>query len=103
MRLTPVTSHVTPPAEMTAREAVAPASLAQIEPIQSASHEPTRDAAMRATRLARLIGARVPGGIDFSGSAPAPRGPSIPLYRRPADANAIATQIAPPAIVDLRA
>jgi hypothetical protein len=58
---------------------------------------------MAATRLARLIGARVPGGIDFSGLRPEPKGPTIPLYRHPADANAAATRLAVPSIVDLTA
>ncbi len=57
----------------------------------------------RAARLVRLIGARVPGGIDFSGVRPEPRGPAIPLYRHPADANAAATRLAAPSMIDVTA
>lgn len=62
-----------------------------------------RTTSARAVRLSRLIGARVPGGIDFSGATPAPKGPAIPLYRHPADANAVATRLAATPMLDLKA
>jgi len=43
--------------------------------------------------MAGLIGARVPGGIDFSGSTPRPGAHTLPLYRHPADRNAAATGV----------
>jgi hypothetical protein len=49
--------------------------------------EPARDPAPAATsRLDRLVGGRVAGAVDFSGSAPtASRGDVLPLYTRAAD------------------
>lgn len=105
MRLTPVTSNtLLHSAELAQRDVPAPASLAHIAPAPIHAVEMrAQDGAMRAVRISRLIGARVPGGIDFSGAAPTPRGPAIPLYRHPADANAVATRLAAPAMLDLQA
>ena len=45
------------------------------------------------TNAERLVAARVPGGIDFTADGPTPRGPSLPLYRHPADKNAAAVSV----------
>lgn len=45
------------------------------------------------TRVQPLIAARVDGAVDFSGERPRVSGPAIPLYARPADANAAAVRI----------
>lgn len=45
------------------------------------------------SRLAGLIGAVVPGGVDFSGDAPAPSGAALAMYRNPAEKNAAATAV----------
>lgn len=49
--------------------------------------EPSRDPGpAAASRLERLVGGRVAGGVDFTGSAPtASRGDVLPLYTRAAD------------------
>lgn len=41
----------------------------------------------------KLVGATVPGRVDFSGERPAPTGGAIPMYRHPADRNAAATAV----------
>ncbi|MCA9292562.1 MAG: hypothetical protein KDA20_01975 [Phycisphaerales bacterium] len=103
MRLVPVTSHATlASADIAPRDVHAPASLAQIAPADEVKAH-AQDTTMRAVRLSRLIGARVSGGIDFSGLAPTPRGPAIPLYHHPADTNAVATRLATPGMLDLQA
>lgn len=45
--------------------------------------------------ISRLLGARVPGGVEFSGDDAMPRKGEmiIPFYRHPADRNAAATNI----------
>ena len=52
--------------------------------------EMSREDAAR-EKLARLIAARVPGGIDFSSDEPMPSESAIPMYRHPADRNVAAT------------
>jgi hypothetical protein len=49
------------------------------------------DAARR--RISLLVGAVVPGGIDFSADQPVPSA-GLPLYRHPAERNAAATGVA---------
>lgn len=56
---------------------------------------------------ARLVGATVPGGIDFSADVPQP-GPgrsaqAMAMYRHPADKNAAATGVTAGRLVDLSA
>jgi len=51
----------------------------------------------------RLVGAVVPGAIDFRGPEPKPSEPALPMYRRPADLNAAATSVQAGRVIDLRA
>ncbi|TVQ32691.1 MAG: hypothetical protein EA376_04820 [Phycisphaeraceae bacterium] len=44
--------------------------------------------------IQRLVGAVVPGGIDFTAPEPRPTEASLPMYRHPADRNAAATALA---------
>ncbi|MEM1330827.1 MAG: hypothetical protein AAGG07_09725 [Planctomycetota bacterium] len=53
-----------------------------------------------AARITRLIGAVVPGRVDFSGETPR-QDASLPLYRHPADKNTAATGVETGRIVDL--
>lgn len=50
-------------------------------------------AAQRAEAINLLVGAVVPGKIDFSGAAPAQRDEALPFYRRPGDLNEAAVAI----------
>lgn len=74
-------------------------------PVSLAPQRPAADVARTATpssfpvqtrynaSMAGLIGAQVPGGIDFSGDTPRPGAHTLPLYRHPADRNAAATGV----------
>ena len=53
-----------------------------------------------AARVTRLIGAVVPGKVDFSGDTPRQES-SLPLYRHPADKNTAATGVQVGRVVDL--
>ncbi len=43
--------------------------------------------------IRNLVGAVVPGKVDFSGATPAQADGPIPFYRRPGDANEVATAL----------
>ncbi|MBX3315225.1 MAG: hypothetical protein KF902_00015 [Phycisphaeraceae bacterium] len=89
-------------------------TIARIGPVADA-FEPTASAPTSAAapgarpitdaRLASLVAARVPGGIDFT--EPAPRAPTqsasqtVPLYRHPADRNTVATAVHAGRILDV--
>ena len=62
--------------------------------------EMSREDAAR-EKLARLIAARVPGGIDFSSDEPMPSESAIPMYRHPADRNAAATGVVAGRVIDV--
>lgn len=51
----------------------------------------------------RIVAGIVPGKVDFSGAAPAPASPAIPLYRHPADKNAAATAVNAGKTIDIQA
>lgn len=55
--------------------------------------------------VARLVAARVSGGIDFSTATPTPSAPSAALafYRHPADKNAAATALTAGRVLDAMA
>lgn len=57
------------------------------------------------SNIDRLVAAVVPGRIDFSSAEPRHdnRSESIPLYRRPEDLNAAATNIHAGRVIDLEA
>jgi hypothetical protein len=73
---------VTPPRVVPAQ---AGAALAKIEPAAEQA------APQRPRAIDQLVGAVVPGSIDFNGSVPAPRGAALPFYSRPGDRNEAAT------------
>lgn len=53
-------------------------------------------------RLARLIAATVPGGIDFSSAEPTPTASNaLPMYRHPYDRNAAATGVHAGRVIDV--
>jgi hypothetical protein len=54
----------------------------------------------RAEGIRRLVSAVVPGSVDFSGSEPAPS--ALPLYRHPADRNAVGTTLAAGRVIDVQ-
>lgn len=62
--------------------------------------EMSREDAAR-EKLARLIAARVPGGIDFTNDEPVPSAGAIPMYRHPADRNAAATGVVAGRVIDV--
>jgi hypothetical protein len=69
---------------------VAPAGSARpvkVEPIAAIRPQHPQESAKA------MIAASVPGGVSFADPAPALGGPSLPLYRHPADKNAAATAI----------
>jgi hypothetical protein len=45
------------------------------------------------TRVQGLVAAKVSGGVEFAGERPRASGPAIPMYAKPADANAAAVRI----------
>jgi hypothetical protein len=54
----------------------------------------TGPAAKLSSAAQQLVGARVPGKVDFSGDKPVPSaGGSLAMYRHPADKNAAATAV----------
>lgn len=58
-------------------------------------------AARTPERTDRLVGAVVPGGVDFASGLPVPTGPAIPMYRHPADRNAAAVAIHAGRMIDV--
>jgi hypothetical protein len=69
-----------------------------VQPIAAIRPEPTSPAAQRSAKLAKidsqLVGAVVPGSIDFTESAPRAAGPSagvLPMYANPTQRNAVET------------
>lgn len=61
-------------------------------------------ARMPSPTVSRLVGARVPGGIDFSTPAPAPAPEAaMAFYRHPADKNAAATAVSAGRVLDTTA
>lgn len=89
-------------------------TIARIGPVADA-FEPSKSAPASAAapgaapltdaRLASLVAAKVPGGIDFT--EPAPRAhtqsasQTVPLYRHPADRNTVATAVHAGRILDV--
>lgn len=55
------------------------------------AEEPGAASSREATGLERLVAGVVPGRVDFSGAAPAPKADALPFYRRPGDRNEAAT------------
>ena len=70
-----------------------------VAPAPRATDATSVDHGATRVRLDRLVGATVPGGIEFTDAetarptAPAERTASIPFYRRPAEQNAAATNL----------
>ena len=68
-----------------------------VEPVAPVSRSAATDAGARKrpSNIDRLVGAVVPGRIDFTDQGPVheSRSESIPLYRHPADLNAAATNV----------
>lgn len=83
---------VSPPAQ--------PKPAAMVQPTPRA--DPSAESAPRVSAAARLIGAVVPGRVDFSGDTPAPVGSALPMYRHPADRNAAATGIHAGRLIDVK-
>ena len=50
----------------------------------------------------RIVAGQVPGSVSFAGEQPRPAGPSLPLYRHPADKNAAATAISVGRSIDIQ-
>lgn len=73
------------------RSAQRPAAAEGVKP--AAGAEPVRqpERAGLSPALSRLVGAVVPGRVDFSEDLPRPASDPIPFYRHPADRNAAAT------------
>ncbi|CAG0968997.1 hypothetical protein PHYC_01138 [Phycisphaerales bacterium] len=59
--------------------------------VELTAHSP-QAGAMR-ERVSGLVGAKVPGGVDFLASGSAPSSGALPMYRHPADKNAAATGV----------
>jgi hypothetical protein len=70
---------------------------APVEPVAPVSRNDASGASVRKrpSNIDRLVGAVVPGRIDFTDEGPRheSRSEAIPLYRHPADLNAAATNI----------
>lgn len=49
----------------------------------------------------RLVAGVVPGGVEFSAGSPMPTSPAIPMYRHPADRNAVAVSIHAGRMIDV--
>lgn len=69
-----------------------------VDPIASIRPEPTSAQSQRSAKLAKidsqLVGAVVPGSIDFTESSPRAAGPSasvLPMYTNPTQRNAVET------------
>lgn len=73
---------------------VAPAR--ELERVDAVNQAPARK-----PEVARLVAARVPGGIDFTADEPRPSRETIAMYRHPADRNAAATGVQAGRLLDV--
>lgn len=81
-------------------------NLAPITPVTPVDRQaPTQTSGTSTTQAntARLIAARVPGGIDFTSDVATPtRGESLAMYRHPADKNAAAVNVQAGRLLDVK-
>lgn len=88
---------VQPSAQVPRTQATGPASAAaaQVSPVADGNSIGSSGPAAKLPSAAqKLVGARVPGKVDFSGATPMPSaGPTLSMYRHPADKNAAATAV----------
>ena len=69
---------------------------ARVQPIES-----TRTVESQTNGPSALVGAIVPGRIDFTDSLPLQRAEALSMYRRPSDHNAAATGVEAGRVVDV--
>ena len=50
----------------------------------------------------KMVAGVVPGRVNFTGSGPTPAGPSLQMYRHPADKNAAATLLSAGRMIDVQ-
>jgi hypothetical protein len=74
-------------------------SAAQASPAQAIAFQ-AGAAPKTPSTLTRLIAATIPGGVDFSGDEPQPSAPALPLYKHPADRNAVETTLHSGRLID---
>lgn len=105
----PIPFHITKSqgARAYAAQALTPGRRSVVPPANQVESTAFRQAAPRlpSATIARLVAARVPGGIDFSAASPSPTASAaaIPFYRHPADNNAAATALTAGKVLDTTA
>lgn len=87
--------HIARAYGVSARPAQTPIAPQTVQRVETSREDAARE------KLARLIAARVPGGIDFARDEPMPTRDALSMYRRPADRNAAATGVVAGRVIDV--